>query len=196
MSRKTNRLTAGDVLPLTTVTDMFGAQVSLVPQTGWIHLQFLRFAGCPICNLHLRQFAKQRTRIEDAAVREVLVFHSSGDELRTFQADLPFITIADPDKLLYAQFGVEKSSRAVVNPRVWGSAVLGMVADTRRALQGEAPPPPLRPRHGELGLPADFLIGSDGAIRACQYGRHAGDQWSISELLSLVSTHEDWITGG
>jgi peroxiredoxin len=102
MNRKTNRLTAGDVLPLTTVTDLFGAQVSLVPQTGWIHLQFLRFAGCPICNLHLRQFANQRTRIEDAAVREVLVFHSSGDELRKYQADLPFITIADPDKLLYA----------------------------------------------------------------------------------------------
>jgi hypothetical protein len=41
------------------------------------------------------------------------------------------------------------------------------------------------PSSGEsaLGLPADFLIATDGRVRACKYGEHADDQWSVDELL-------------
>jgi hypothetical protein len=42
------------------------------------------------------------------------------------------------------------------------------------------------PRGGSLGLPADFLIASDGRVLALKYGRHADDQWSIDELLTRV----------
>jgi hypothetical protein len=45
-----------------------------------------------------------------------------------------------------------------------------------------------------LGLPADFLIEPDGRVRAARYGRHANDQWSVDELLSLASTPStDWL---
>jgi hypothetical protein len=37
-----------------------------------------------------------------------------------------------------------------------------------------------------LGLPADFLIGPDGRVRAVKYGRHAGDQWSVDDLLRVA----------
>jgi hypothetical protein len=37
-----------------------------------------------------------------------------------------------------------------------------------------------------LGLPADFLIGSDGRVLAAKFGRHADDQWSVDELLDLA----------
>ena len=39
---------------------------------------------------------------------------------------------------------------------------------------------------GRLGLPGDFLIGSDGRVIACKYGEHADDQWSVDELLALA----------
>ncbi|HMZ13123.1 MAG TPA: AhpC/TSA family protein, partial [Mycobacterium sp.] len=35
---------------------MDGASIR-VPGPGRLHLQFRRFAGCPICSLHLRSFA-------------------------------------------------------------------------------------------------------------------------------------------
>ena len=41
------------------------------------------------------------------------------------------------------------------------------------------------PKSGSLGLPADFLIASDGRVLACKYGTHAFDQWSVDEILSL-----------
>ncbi len=47
----------------------------------------------------------------------------------------------------------------------------------------------LRPEGGRLGLPADFLIAADGRILAARYGEHAGDQWSVDELLDLAAQH-------
>jgi hypothetical protein len=46
--------------------------------------------------------------------------------------------------------------------------------------------PSARPRHGRLGLPADFLIGPDGTILASKHGKHVYDQWSVDELLQLA----------
>jgi hypothetical protein len=36
-------------------------------------------------------------------------------------------------------------------------------------------------------MPADFLIGADGAVVARKYGEHADDQWSVDELLRLAT---------
>jgi len=48
------------------------------------------------------------------------------------------------------------------------------------------PEPPGRPAGGRLGLPGDFLIVPDGRVVASRIGSHAGDQWSVDELLALV----------
>jgi hypothetical protein len=35
-----------------------------------------------------------------------------------------------------------------------------------------------------MGLPADFLVGTDGAILAAKYGEFVDDHWSVDELLA------------
>jgi hypothetical protein len=35
-----------------------------------------------------------------------------------------------------------------------------------------------------MGLPADFLIGRDGAILAVKYGEFVDDHWSVDEILA------------
>jgi len=40
-----------------------------------------------------------------------------------------------------------------------------------------------------LGLPADFLIGTDGWVLALKYGTDAYDQWSVDELVAIVRKH-------
>ncbi|CAN5575094.1 hypothetical protein BH11ACT8_BH11ACT8_02780 [soil metagenome] len=113
----------------------------------------------------------------------MLVFHSSVDEMRTYQADLLFTTIADPDKHLYATFGVERSARALTNPKAWGPATRRAITDIRQARRTEAPMPSRAPSNGVLGLPADFLIADSGLVRATNYGNHAADQWSVEQLI-------------
>ena len=148
-----------------------------------VHLQFRRFAGCPFCSVHLRSIAKRHDEIVAAGIREVVVFHSTAAALRQHHADTPFAVIPDPKDKLYAEFGVGYGLRALLDPR----ALLGAMFKVIRVL----PKLPVIPPWGKgmLGLPADFLIATDGRVLACQYGAHADDQWSVDELLALARKH-------
>ena len=174
------RIDTGDVVAERELSDIDGANVVVPDPERTVHLQFRRFAGCPICNLHLRSISARHDQIVAAGLREVAVFHSSAEAMREYQDELPFTTIADPDKELYREFGVESSPRAVLSPRAWSAAARGMRGSG--SMRGAAG---IGEQH--LGLPADFLIGSDGRVLATKYGRHADDQWSVDELLALAA---------
>jgi peroxiredoxin len=104
----------------------------------------------------------------------------SADRPRQYQADLQFAVVADPARKLYKEFGVEWSLRSLLYLDAARAAVRGIRHTT--SLWGG-----LAPRENHLGKPADFLIGPNGAIRACKYGVHADDQWSVDEMLHLVA---------
>jgi hypothetical protein len=163
-----------------------GAPVALPDPDLLVHLQFRRFAGCPVCNLHLRSIVRRHDEITSAGVREVVVFHSSAAQLREHVADLPFAVVPDPQRRLYREFGVESSRRALLNPRVWPAILRAVARSSWALLRGRERPPSLNPAGGRLGLPADFLIAPDGTVLASKYGEHAYDQWSVDELLHLV----------
>jgi peroxiredoxin len=157
-----------------------GERIRVPDPERLVHLQFRRFAGCPICNLHLRSVARRHDEIAAAGIREVVFFHSPADQLREYTVDLPFPTIADPDKRYYGEFGIETSPRAVLDPRAWGAVVRGGAL----TLLGRFRAPAARQDGGHLGLPADFLVDSRGRVIAAKYGAHADDQWSVDELLA------------
>ena len=157
-----------------------GETVQVPDPERLVHLQFRRFAGCPICNVHLQSIAQRHDEIAAAGVREVVFFHSPADELREHTADLPFAVIADPEKRFYREFGVESSPRALLDPRTWGAIAKGATM----TLRGRFRPPATKQDGGHLGLPADFLVEPGGRVRAAKYGQHAYDQWSVDELLA------------
>ncbi|MEV5705405.1 peroxiredoxin-like family protein [Actinoallomurus sp. NPDC052274] len=182
-----HRLHPGDVIRDRELTPVTGPAIRL-PQPGHlVHVQFRRFAGCPVCNLHLRSIVRRHAEIEAAGIREVVLFHSPADELREYTPDLPFAVIADPDKRLYVEFGVESAKRALLNPRVWGTIGRAVLRNAWGIVRGRERAPAATPHGGRFGLPADFLIAADGTILACKYGDHAYDQWSVDELLALAS---------
>ena len=168
------------------ITAVSGEPVTIPDSDRLVHLQFRRFAGCPVCNLHLRSFSRSHREIAAAGLREVIVFHSMADDLRRYITDLPFAIIADPDKRLYLEFGVESSPRALLDPRAWPSIVRGLVHSLASIVRDRQSIPSLTPHGGRLGLPADFLIASDGRVLACKYGEHADDQWSVEEVVTLA----------
>lgn len=180
------RIQAGTVLDTQRLVTIHSEQIS-IPDARWlVHLQFRRFAGCPVCDLHLNSMVKRHREIVSTGIREVVVFHSTVQQLLRYAADLPFAVIADPEKQLYRVYGVESGPRALLDPRAWPAVVRGVIGSTGRIVRGRQPIPPVVPEGGSLGLPADFLIASDGRVLACQYGDHAFDQWSIDELLTLA----------
>ncbi len=166
-----------------------GTAVTVPDPHRLVHLQFRRFAGCPICHLHLRSVVARHDEITAAGIREVVVFHSSADALREYQADLPFAVIADPQRELYREFGVEASVASVAHPRAWLAAARG-AARQRSVTAG------LGRGEDHFGKPADFLIGSDGTVLASKYGAHADDQWPVTEILGLAEQFTSRQPGG
>jgi peroxiredoxin len=164
----------GDVIKAQELPSLDGAPIALPDPRQVVHLQFRRYAGCPICNLHLREFVTRRTELETAGIHEVIVFHSTRDDLAEYQSELPFDVVPDPHKRLYAEFGVERSYRAIAHPRTWLAAVRGW--SPRLGVRAGA--------GGHLGMPADFLIAADGRVLAEKYGTHADDSWNVDTVLT------------
>ena len=171
-------LDVGDVVAPRKLTTIDGNDVGVPAPDAIVHLQFRRFAGCPICSLHLREVARRHREIADAGVTEVVLFHSAADQLRRYQADLPFAVVADPDREVYKEFGVESSLRSLLHPRAFLAAARSVRPGKLRAA--------LSPGEDHAGKPADFLIGPDGTVRARKYGVHPDDQWSVDEMLVLA----------
>lgn len=185
------RLRAGDRVARHELMTISGTMVSLPDPNAYVHLQFRRFAGCPICDLHLRSFVRRQQELAKAGIREVVVFHSPVKELVRHAADLPFAVMADPQKQLYAEFGVGSSVRSLLDPRAWGSIAQAVGLRAWEMFRGRKLAPAAQIIGGRLGLPADFLLASDGTVVVARYGRHAYDQWSVDEVLGLAACRKD-----
>jgi len=174
------RRKVGEVVAARHLVSISGNQVAVPAPGALTHLQFRRFAGCPFCNLHLRSIANRYEEIRGLGILEVVVFHSAAEKLRNYNEPQPFPVIADPDRVLYKEFGVEPSLSAILSPRSWGPLLRGLALKTK--------PLGVDPGTGPLGLPADFLIDAQGRILALKYGEHAYDQWSVDELLAAANS--------
>lgn len=171
------RYRAGAKVPPREVRTVTEKWVALPDPNRVVHLQFRRYAGCPICNVHLRSFANRHDEILAAGVHEVMIFHSTTADLAKYQSDWPFDLVPDPQRALYQEFGVERAPRAILHPSALWATVRGLTTSPRlRSGPG-----------GHLGLPADFLLAPDGTVIASKYGKHANDHWEVEEMLRLVS---------
>jgi peroxiredoxin len=182
------RIAVGDVVTPRELTSIHGRTFTVPAEGRIVHLQFRRFAGCPVCNLHLHQVAGRIDELAAAGILEVAFFHSKPETMRDFQGELPLAAIADPEKRVYRQFGVERITwgtawRAASPPHVMATAIRSLRwTQRRRGLRGSV-------GEGEnvLGLPAEFLIAADGTVLAAHYGRTVDDHWSVDEVVERVS---------
>lgn len=171
-------LTSGNHIPTQVWQDVKGREVSIPSSMGLTHLQFRRYSGCAVCNLHLQSFINRQQELRDAGIQEIVIFNSTRERVLDDIPASPFPIIADPHKYLYREFGVETSPLAVFNPKVWLPAIKGAL---KFGIQ--------LPRDQETmnGLPADFLMDSQGKVIALHYGTHAYDQWTLDELLAIAN---------
>ncbi|MBM4253125.1 MAG: redoxin domain-containing protein [Deltaproteobacteria bacterium] len=173
-----SRLHIGANIPDTTFYTIQGDSITVpYKDTPLLHIQFRRYAGCPICNLHMRSVMKRYDEIKASGISELVFFHSSAAEMMPHLANLPFGCVADPVKTHYKSFGVETSLCGELNPKNIVAVLKGLqIIDPRLLLK--------KPENGRRGMPADFLINRDGLILDLKYGNFADDQWSVDELVA------------
>jgi len=184
-----SRLAPGQRVPLRRIATISGETIDLADGRWLTHLQFRRFAGCPVCNLHLRSFVRRRDELK-AVLSEVIVFHSREEEIVAHEGEIPFHLVADPGRALYRAYGVEAGARALLNPRAWPAILRAIAVALPDVTIRRRPMPPLLPDGGRYGLPADLLVSPDGIVLAAHYGEHADDQWSVDHVLLLASRQD------
>jgi peroxiredoxin len=173
--RANKRLRAGDLAPPIRATSVYGSEVSVPDRwPGLTHVQFLRFPGCPVCNLHLQEFIQRHAELHAAGIRELVLFHSDANFIDDYYGELPLLMIPDPRRQIYSRYRIEKSPWAILSPGAWPGLVKGYRLRKAGKIDSTT-----------FGLPADFLIDSTGRIVDCAYGAHSGDQWSVDDVLLL-----------
>jgi peroxiredoxin len=185
--RADDKISPGETVPARQLKTISGAPVSFPDSSRLVHLQFRRFAGCPICSLHLRSFINRQSELEEAGVQEIIFFHSGEEDLRKYMGDLPLALVADPQKTLYREFGVEASLRNFLKREAWPPIFRGIAYGLGELRRG-APMPPVIARGGRHGMPCDILIEPSGIVVDAKYGAHVDDQWSVDDVLSLAKT--------
>src|SRR5262245_31045921 len=133
-----SRIQAGAVPEPQNVSDIRGERLRIPDPRLLIHLQFRRFAGCPVCDLHLHSIVGRHQEISGAGIREIVVFHSSVADLLPYTADLPFAVIADPARRLYSAFGVEPGPRALLDQGAWLPVIRGVLRSIGLVLAGSS----------------------------------------------------------
>jgi len=172
------RLKSGDLgVPFTGQT-VDGRAISLADFTGKpLLLMFFRYASCPMCNLRLRDFARQYARLEGRGLNVVAVFHSSASSIRAHAGGqgYPFPLVADPEFEIYRKYGVETSWPRLLLSMALPSFYVDWIRSMRYGFWGGF-------ARQMAKMPADFLIGADGRIVMTHYGRDIGDHLELDRV--------------
>lgn len=180
-----NRLHDGQALPEFTVKDIFGRTVSHTTFEGKkTLLAFMRNVDCAMCNLRIHEL-RTDPLIRDTTKLQVILFLQSSPEyiLKTVREakDLPpFYIVADPDMVLYKQFGAKFN--------IWGH-ITGMFR-IRKAVQAARLDIPLNTRHtgDEALMPFELLINPDASVNTAYYGSDQGDHMPIEMIYRFVTS--------
>ncbi len=110
---------AGQKAPNFKSKDVFGSQVNLAEyNSGYTLLVFLRYSGCPWCNLAIHRLTLEYKRLTDKKCHVIVIVQSNRQNIVDNIYDRhkpkpPFPVIPDHEMKLYKLYGVEISKLAV-----------------------------------------------------------------------------------
>jgi peroxiredoxin len=142
-------------------------------------LVFLRYLGCPICQIDMANLKGEIGLIEQKKAKLFVILQSSPEVVAsaTKKEDWPFTIICDPKGDLFQLYHVEPGGIIkYLHPA-------GLIAAIKATLQGY--------RHGkfeghETQVPAVFIVAPDKVVKYAHYGRHISDVPSPSMLAANI----------
>ena len=175
------RLTAGAAAPDFTFDTPWkkGEKLSGFTKKGTTVLMFLRYMGCPICQMKIAELKKEFPLFKKRGVSLLVVLQSTPENITPMisQKDMPFVIVCDPHERLFTLYGVRPGSIfGYVTPTT-------IVRAVRATLQGF--------KHGkyegnEKQLPATFIIDKGGKVKYARYGKNVADVPKTEKLLAEI----------
>jgi len=161
------------------VTDIFGNRIGLADFRGKkLMLSFYRYASCPLCNMRVHTLIENYDKLTNGGLSIVAFFQSPQPGVLQYvgKQNAPFPIVADPDHIVYREYGVESS---------WFGFMKGAmnVPAAMKAMSKFKP----GPMDGKTNLiPADFLIGPDLTVERTYYGTDITDHIPLDDVFKWV----------
>lgn len=142
-------------------------------------LIFLRYQGCPVCQMEMARIKKNIDRFKQKNARVYVILQSQRQTVASLSdsGDWPFTIICDPDGVLFQLYGVAPGGfLKYLHPA-------GLVAAVKATFAGF--------RHGkfegrETQLPAAFAVAPDRYIRYAYYGKTISDVPDPETLAGVI----------
>lgn len=179
------KLIKGQIIPDFTFTTPFVNELSLSETAekagGKTALLFLRYYGCTLCQLDMRNLAESYDEIAKIGAQVLVVLQSqpAGIAGQISEDHFPFQIICDPEERLYQRFEIlpAKSKLKMLDAKAFSK----IAAATAQGI-----------KHGEYEgdeqqLPAIFIFDSSRLLHYVHYGKSVSDIPSPQELVKLLS---------
>jgi len=179
------RLKVGDRIPDFWTRDLDGREVDSREFKGYTLLVFLRYAGCPFCNLAVLRLNHEHKLLQKNGC-EVIVFIQSSEEtiekyVLSRQDKIPaYSVVADQQQDFYRLFGVRPNASAMMrytakNASHWMEAVFEKSFTQQRA---DGSP---------MMVPAYFLVDDKGIIQLADYEASLYDDASFTPIYDVLT---------
>lgn len=180
-----SKLSIGGQMPEFIFDTPFEKQLSLRQETKGKRtaLIFLRYYGCPLCQLDMAGYAADYGQVEALGAQLMIVLQSEpqgiADQLKDSHT-LPYRIICDPQKRLYEELAINPAHtrEEMAGPNTMAKIEKAKAAGYQHgAYEGE-----------ELQLPAAFVIDENNVVCYAHYGKTV-DDLPDTEFLAKYLAH-------
>lgn len=142
-------------------------------------LFFLRYSGCPICQLKIRDILRDYGDFKAAGLEVFVLLQSVPSTVREALAGatVPFTIVCDGDEKIFELYGVSAGNIfQYLAPPVLLKAIRAARAGFKHG----------KKEGNEMQLPAVFIVNGEGVIDYAYYGRNIGDVPDNSVILGVA----------
>jgi peroxiredoxin len=178
-------LTKNQLAPAIRTTSLGGQPIELSTLRGkTVLIKFHRFSGCPVARCQIDDLIKRQDELSASGIETIVFLHSSVAKILPNFHEVPGLHIvADRQKAFYREYQSRFLWRKLFSAASWRATfsafTMGYFPQFNR-FEG-----------GVVGLPSDFLVDKTGRIIDVHYGKHFGDSWTVSDVLSKVDSRLD-----
>jgi len=175
-------LTKNQLAPAIRTTSLSGQPIDLSTLRGKrVLIKFHRFSGCPVARHQIDDLIRRHDELNRTGIETIVFLHSSAVKIMPNFHEVPGLHIvADRQKAFYQAYQSRFLWRKLFAAASWRAT---FSAFTRGYF-----PQFNRFEGGIVGLPSDFLVDGTGRILDLHYGKHFGDSWTVSEVLTKMNS--------
>ncbi len=154
-------------------------KLSDIARKGKTVLMFLRYAGCPLCQMKIAELRGGFEEFKKRKVNLLVVLQSTPENITKVveKKDIPFEIVCDPKEKLFSLYGVKPGT---IFGYITPTTIIKAIQSTRRGF-----------KHGtyegnEKQLPAVFIIGAGRKVDYVYYGKNVADVPATKKLLAII----------